>query len=53
MPRRGRFTPPPPRNDPVTILYEVWWAPGSVWTGVENLASTGIRSPDSPARSES
>jgi hypothetical protein len=28
------------------------WAPGPVWTGVENLASTGIRSPDRPARSE-
>ena len=26
---------------------------GPVWTGVENLASTGIRSPDRPARSES
>jgi len=28
-------------------------APGPVWTGAENLASTGIRSPDSPARSQS
>jgi len=28
-------------------------APGPVWTGAENLASTGIRSPDRPARSES
>ena len=25
--------------------------PGPVWTGAENLASTGIRSPDRPARS--
>ena len=49
-PRRGCFTP---RNDPVTILHEVGWAPGSVRTCVENLAPTGIRSPDSPARSES
>jgi hypothetical protein len=28
-------------------------APGPVWTGAENLASTGIRSPDRPARSDS
>ena len=28
-------------------------APGPVWTGAENLASTGIRSPDRPARSQS
>ena len=28
------------------------WAPGPVWTGAEYLASTGIRSPDRPARSE-
>ena len=27
--------------------------PGLVWTGAENLAPTGIRSPDRPARSES
>ena len=27
--------------------------PGPVWTGAENLAPTGIRSPDRPARSES
>jgi len=26
------------------------WAAGPVWTGAENLASTGIRSPDRPAR---
>ena len=35
------------------IVQETGWAPGSVWTGVENLASTGIRSPDRPARSQS
>ena len=29
------------------------WAPGPVWAGAENLAPTGIRSPDRPARSES
>jgi len=27
--------------------------PVLVWTGAENLAPTGIRSPDCPARSES
>jgi hypothetical protein len=46
----GRFTP---GNDPVPIVQEAGWAPGSVWTGAENLAPTGIRSPDRPARSES
>ena len=29
------------------------WAPGPVWTNSENLAPTGIRSTDRPARSES
>jgi hypothetical protein len=29
------------------------WASEPVWTGEENLAPTGIRSPDRPARSES
>ena len=29
------------------------WAQGPVWTGAENLALTGIRFPDYPARSES
>jgi hypothetical protein len=32
---------------------EAGWAPGPVWTGEENLAATGIRSPDRPARSQS
>ena len=49
-PRPGRFTP---WKDPVPIVQEGGWAPGPVWTGAENLASTGIRSPDRPARSES
>jgi hypothetical protein len=30
-----------------------WVGPGLVWTGAENLASTGIRSPDLSARSDS
>jgi hypothetical protein len=40
-------------KDPVRIVREVGWAPGSVWIGEENLAATGIQSPDLPARSES
>ena len=33
-------------KDPVPIVQEVGWTPGPVWTGEENLAPTGIRSPD-------
>ena len=29
------------------------WHPGPVWTGTEDLAPTGIRSPYRPARSDS
>ena len=43
----------PPGKDPVPIVQEAGWAPGPVWTGAENLAPTGIRSPDRPACSES
>jgi hypothetical protein len=43
----------PPGNDPVPIVQEAGWAPGPAWKGAENLAPTGIRSPDRPARSES
>ena len=32
---------------------EAEWVSKPVWRGVENLASTGIRSPDRPARSKS
>jgi len=39
-------------KDPVPIVQEAGWAPGSVLTGVENLAPTRIRSPDRPARSQ-
>ena len=49
-PRPGRFTS---GKDPVPLVQEAGWAPGSVWTGVENPAPTGIRSPDCPVRSES
>ena len=47
---RPLFTP---GKDPVPIVQEAGWAPGPVWTGAENLAPTGIRSPDRPARSQS
>ena len=43
----------PPGKDSVPILQEAGWAPGPVSTGAENLAHTGIRSPDRPARTES
>jgi len=38
---------------PVPILHEAGWAPGPVWAGAENLAFTGIRPPDRPARNQS
>jgi len=46
---RPPFTP---RNDPVPIVQEAGWVPGPVWTGAENLASTGVWSPHRPARSQ-
>jgi hypothetical protein len=48
-PRPGRFTP---GKDPVPIVQEAGWAPRPVWTCAKNLAPTGIRSPDRPARSQ-
>jgi hypothetical protein len=39
-------------KDPVPIVQEAGWTPGPVWTGAENLAPTGIRSSDRPARSQ-
>ena len=33
-----------PERDSVPIVQEAGWAPGPVWTGAENLVSTGIRS---------
>ena len=56
--RRGwgvSVTPRPlftPGKDPVPIVQEDGWATGPVWTGAENLASTGIRYPDRSARSQ-
>ena len=49
-------TPQPlftPGKDPVPIVQKAGWDPGPVWTGAENLAPTGIRYPDRPARSQS
>ena len=42
-----------PGKDTVPIVQEAGWAPGLVWTGAENLALTGIRSPDRSTRSQS
>jgi len=42
-----------PRERAGTIVQEAGWAPGPAWTGAENLASIGIRSPDRPARNQS
>jgi hypothetical protein len=49
-PRPGRLTP---GKYPVSIVSEGGWASGPDWSGAENLASTRIRSPHHPARSES
>jgi hypothetical protein len=48
-------TSPPlyPLERPGTIVQEAGWASEPVWTGAEKIASTGIRSPDRPACSES
>jgi len=50
MPHHGRFTT---GNDPVPFVQGAEWTPGPVWKGAENLAPTGMRSPDRLARSES
>ena len=42
-----------PEKDPIPIVQEAGWVPGPVWTDAENLAPTGIRYPDHPARSQS
>jgi hypothetical protein len=49
-------TPPaalPPGKKPGTHCIGAGWAPGPVWTGAENLASTEIRFADRPALIES
>jgi len=49
-PRPGRFTS---KKDPAPTVLEAGWAPEPFWKGTKNLAPTGIRIPDRPARSES
>jgi len=46
----SRPAEPYPRERPGTHCTGGWWASGLVWRGAENLAPTGIRSPDRPAR---
>jgi len=47
------FRPLYPRErDPVPIGRVAEWASWSVWTGAENLASSGIRFPDLPSHSK-
>jgi hypothetical protein len=43
----------PQERDPVPVVQEAECAPGSVWTGVEDLTLAGIRSLDRPASSKS
>jgi hypothetical protein len=40
-----------PGKDAVPVVQEARWVSGPIWTGAENLAPTGIRSPHRPARS--
>jgi hypothetical protein len=42
-----------PGKRPGTHFTGNWWVPGPVWTAEEIFATTGIRSSDRPARSES
>ena len=42
-----------PEKYPEPIVQEAAWASEPVWTSAENLAPTGIRSPDCPAGSQS
>jgi hypothetical protein len=46
----SRFTP---RKRPESIVQDAGSAPGLVWTCAKDIAPTGIRSPDHPARSKS
>jgi hypothetical protein len=49
--RPGRSLPPEKSRYP--LYRRLDGPPRPVWTGAENLAPTGIRSPDRPARSQS
>jgi hypothetical protein len=48
----GWSMPCPGHFNPGKDLVPTGWAQVSFWTGSENLAPTGIRSPDRPARSK-
>jgi hypothetical protein len=48
--QRHALAPLPPGEYPVAIVCEAGSASGTVWTGAENLAATGTRSPDRPVR---
>ena len=50
-PRPGRLTLPL-EGELVPIVQKAGWAPGPVLTIAENLASTGMRSPDRPVCSQ-
>ena len=50
QPGRGRYAP---ERDPIPTVKKTGWVPGPVWTGAKNLAPTGTRPPNRPARSES
>ena len=58
-PRRGSVVNPSPRllcaqeRDSVPVVQETGWVSKPVWMGPENVPSTGFRTLDSPARSES
>jgi hypothetical protein len=41
-----------PEREPLQVLQKAGWVRGPVWKGAENLASTGIRSPDLPVLSD-
>ena len=43
----------PREREPVAIVQEAGWASGPVLMASENLAPTGIRSPDRPTHRES
>jgi len=45
-PRLGHFIA---GKNPGPVVQYVWWASGPVWTGKENLAPNGNRSPVLPA----
>jgi hypothetical protein len=40
MPHPGHYTQ---GKDTVSIVQEAGWVPGSVWTGAETLASSGVQ----------